>query len=138
MLFLTNLMRYFYYTDLVQEVKNIYEIYLDSFFLLNFIYFYCMLYAGAAILQCPVTHFRILKGAFFGTVLYCFVILFLNVGIVLKVVIGYFVISAGMFFYTYRIRSYIGLLQVFIISLGMLLLTGGSVSLLSKCFRQNL
>lgn len=91
-----------------------------------------MLNVGASILKRPVTRGRIFTGAFAGAILYCLFILIPNIWLPVKIVMGYFLLSIGMFIYTYHIKNMKDLFRAVVISYGVTVLTGGSISLLTK------
>ncbi len=91
-----------------------------------------MLNVGASILKRPVTRGRIFTGAFAGAILYCLFIIIPNIWLPVKIVMGYFLLSIGMFIYTYHIKNMKDLFRAVVISYGVTVLTGGSISLLTK------
>ena len=87
-------------------MSAIYQLYIDKFFLINFTCILCMLEVTKSILKCTVTHFRILKGAFMGAILFCLVVVIPNVWVIIKIIVGFFLITAFVFWYTFRIRDW--------------------------------
>ena len=91
-----------------------------------------MLEVTKSILKCTVTHFRILKGAFMGSILFCIVVVIPNVWVIVKIVVGFFLITAYIFWYTFCIKDWKRLVRFLIALYLTVIITGGSIAVLSK------
>lgn len=68
---LTNSFSLTSYTVCVQEVRKIYQIYIESFFLINLIFLYSIWNITAAVLSCSVTQKRLLCVSLLGALIIC-------------------------------------------------------------------
>jgi len=88
-----------YQIDFVSEEKEgavvQYELYIDVFFLINFVMDYLVLLTERSVLKCTATHFDILMGAFTGALGSCIVIC-IPAPSAIKLVCFYALVSAGM------------------------------------------
>lgn len=91
-----------------------------------------MLEVTKSILKCTVTHFRILKGAIMGAILFCLVVVIPNVWVIIKIIVGFFMITAFVFWYTFRIRDWKRLVRFLTALYLTVIIIGGSIKVLSK------
>ena len=129
---LTNSFSYYPYTVLVQEVRKIYQIYIEYIFLLNFVFLYSVWNVSLVLVSCTVTQKKLLLAGFSGAVVSCFCLL-LPVILWLRLFLGSilaFLISFGILSKGTRRKQIFG--RYLSITFLMAVLLGGSIGLLQK------
>ena len=96
-----------------------YEIYIDVFFLVNFVMDYLVLLAAGKLLSCTATQGRIAAGAFLGALATCLVIC-IPVSPVIRLILFHTAVNTGMVKTALRTRGPVQLLK----GLGFLYLAG--------------
>ena len=127
--FLTNSFSHLSYTVGVQEVRKIYQIYIESFFLINLVFLYSIWNITAAVLSCSVTQKRLLMVSVLGAFVVC-LFLFLPMVMWSRLVFGSLAsMFLGIGFLFPKRKRYSVVVMVICITSVLL---GGSLSLLQK------
>ena len=71
----------------MQEVRKIYQIYIEYFFLMNFVFLYSIWNISAVVLSCSVTQKKLLEASFLGAVMIC-LFLFLPIILWYRLILG--------------------------------------------------
>lgn len=120
------------YTVRVQEVRKIYQIYIEYIFLLNFVFLYSVWNVSLVLVSCTVTQKKLLLGSLSGALVSC-LCLFLPVILWWRLffgsVLAFFVSQWILFSGTQRKKIHGKYLSITFL---MAVLLGGSISLLQK------
>lgn len=116
----------------MQEVREIYQIYIEYFFLLNFVFLYGTWNVSTAFLACSVTQKKMLLASLFGALGSC-LCLYLPIMLWYRLLIGAF----GTFLIGIRIlfpkkNGYKGYLRYITVVFLTAVLLGGSIALIQK------
>lgn len=109
-----------------------YDIYIDSFFLSNFLMDYYVLLLVCKLLKCTATHVRLLLGAVFGAVCACLCLVFLDVPEVIRVIISYGFVGLFMLKISFRIHHFQTLFRALVYLYVVTFLYGGFFSFLNQ------
>lgn len=120
------------YTVPVQEVRKIYHIYIEYFFLINFVFLYSIWNLTTAVFSCSVTQRKLLKISFLGAVMIC-LFLFLPVTLWYRLCFGSIstLLISIRFLFPKR-NGYKGYIKVIVSVLLSAIVLGGSIGLLQK------
>lgn len=118
----------------MQEVRKIYQIYIEYFFLLNFVFFYGTWNVSVAFLNCSVTQKKLLLASFLGALGIC-VCLCLPLVLWYRLLIG----AGGTFFVGISVlfpkrKGYLRYIAVFFLTAVLL---GGSIALVQKACQRS-
>lgn len=117
------------YTVCVQEVRKIYQIYIESFFLINLVFLYSIWNITTAVLSCSVTQKRLFGVSVLGA---CVICLFLFLPIIMwsRLIIGSLfslLLGIKLLFPTRK-----GYIKVILVVFSVSVILGGSLGLLQK------
>lgn len=104
-----------------------YRLYIDSLFFLNFIFDLMLLHCLRKMLKCTATHLSVIIAAVFGSGAVCIVMIMPYIGLLPKLVIMYFFVSAGMIKIAFRKIGVKGLLKALFLLYCMSFVIGGSI-----------
>lgn len=114
-----------------------YELYIDVFFLVNFMMDIFILLVAKKILKCPATYRNISLGAFTGAALTCAILLMQIPAGVIRFMILHGLISILMTRIGLRIRFHHGFLQAYIVMYISAFLIGGVFSCMKQYVRES-
>ncbi len=129
---LTNYFFHLPYNRFVQEVRKIYHIYIEYFFLLNFVFLYSIWNITETAISCSVTQKKLLWVSLIGAVMCC-LFLFLPVKLWYRLLIGAvctFFVSIFLLFG--KGRGYKGYLHILGVIFASSIALGGSIGLMQK------
>ncbi len=126
---LTNSFSLISYTVLVQEVRKIYQIYMEPFFLINLIFLYSIWSITAAVLSCSVTQKRLLCASLLGAFIIC-LSLFLQIPMWYRLLAGS--ISALLLSLRILFKKRKGCGRVILVECVTAVVLGGGIGLLQK------
>ena len=125
------------YTLCVQEVRKIYQIYIENIFLLNFVFLYSVWNVSFVFTSAAVTQKKLLMASFLGAVVSC-ICLYVPLMLWWRLFLGAiaaFVVSTGFLFNGTKTKDIYG--RYLCITFLMAILLGGSIGLLQKRMGEN-
>ena len=121
----------------MREVRGIYQIYIDQFFLIQLIFHICNLSLTSTLLKLPFTYKKISIVAFVAAVISsaCLLLPFslwrrLILGMLISVMVSFYITYKG-----YQYTGY-GFLKILICAMGVSLFLGGFIAVIQKYFKK--
>lgn len=121
----------------MREVRRIYQIYIDQFFLIQFVFHICNLNLTLILLKLPFTYKRVFLVSFLASVTSC-VSLLLPIVLWERLVLGMIISLMVSFYIAYKCYQYTryGFFKILIVSMGVSLFLGSFIALLQKHFKE--
>ncbi len=111
-----------------------YQVYIDSLFFFNFLFDLMLLCLLKRVLKCTATHLSLMAGAAFGAGAVCAIIILPYGGLLAKLAVMYFFVSAGMLRIAFKKIGMRGLVRALLLLYLFSFLFGGLVQMAAMHF----